>query len=57
MTISPQLGVLLVFLTAASGHLYRKTWKNNGSRLFLWVYGLIAAISILVLGFVPLQFS
>ncbi len=52
--LTPVLAVSIFVVTVLAGYQYRKTWKAEGARWKLWLYGLIAASGLLILGFVPL---
>jgi len=55
LTLSPTSATLLFVIACLAGYRYRSVWKNEGPRLQLWTFGLIAAACLLSLGFVPLQ--
>ena len=40
-----------------AGHRYRQVWKAEGPRWQLWVYGLLAAVCLALVGFLPLRIT
>lgn len=48
------MATLLFVVGCLAGYRYRHVWKAEGPRWQLWLYGLTAAVTFLVLGFVPL---
>ncbi|MBF9041856.1 hypothetical protein HKCCE4037_00815 [Rhodobacterales bacterium HKCCE4037] len=52
--LTPAVATALFVLACLAGYRYRAVWKAEGPRWQLWLYGLIAAGGLLVLGFVPL---
>lgn len=55
MTLTPLTATIIFLLACLCGHRYRKVWKAEGPRWQLWLYGLLAATGLLVLGFIPLN--
>ncbi|MEM1373106.1 MAG: hypothetical protein AAGF78_01855 [Pseudomonadota bacterium] len=55
LTLTPGLAVILFTVACLSGMRYRSVWKAEGPRWQLWVFGLVAGGSFLILGFVPLR--
>lgn len=53
--LTPLLATVLFVIACFAGYRYRNVWKAEGPRAQLWVYGLIAAACLLILGFVPLK--
>lgn len=53
--LTPLIATLLFVLACLSGHQYRRVWKTEGPRWQLWVYGILAAVNLLVLGLIPLD--
>lgn len=53
LVLSPVSATLLFVIACFAGYRYRTVWKTEGPRSQLWLYGLIAAVSLLVLGFLP----
>ena len=55
--LTPLSGVLLVVISVVSGHRFRRVWKEQASgwRPRAWCYGLIAALGLLALAFIPLR--
>ncbi|MGR3624596.1 hypothetical protein [Pseudophaeobacter sp.] len=54
-TLTPFIATLLIVVAVLAGNRYRRVWKAEGPRWQLWVFGLLAAISLLTLAFVPMQ--
>ncbi|MEC8669085.1 MAG: hypothetical protein VXY45_14735 [Pseudomonadota bacterium] len=48
------MALVLYVIACLSGYGYRRVWKAEGPRWQLWVYGLVAAATLLTLGFVPM---
>ncbi len=55
LTLTPLTATLIFTLACLSGHRYRRVWKAEGPRWQLWLYGLIAAFGLMILGFVPIR--
>lgn len=53
--LTPVLATTIFVLACLSGYQYRRVWKAEGPRWQLWVFGLLAAAGLLILGFVPLS--
>ncbi|MAC79673.1 MAG: hypothetical protein CML66_16610 [Rhodobacteraceae bacterium] len=53
LTLSPVSATLLFVIACFAGYRYRTVWKTEGPRRQLWLYGVIAALSLLTLGFLP----
>lgn len=55
--LTPYSAALIFFVVVVCGHGYRKTWKADppAPRSRLWLYGVPAAIGLLVLAFLPLR--
>ena len=54
LTLSPFMATLLFCVTCLAGYRYRRVWKAEGPFYQYWLFGLIAASGLLVLGFVPI---
>lgn len=52
--LTPLVATIIFVIACLAGYGYRRVWKAEGARWKLWVYGLTAAIALLVLGFTPL---
>ena len=57
LTLTPLTATVLIFLAVLAGNRYRRVWKADGPRWQLWLYGLLAAVALLTLAFVPMQTS
>ena len=55
MTLSPAIATGMFTIAAVAGMRYRAVWKAEGPRWQLWLFGLVAAVCLLVVGFVPLE--
>ena len=55
LTLSPALATLIFCLTCLAGYRYRRVWKTEGPRVQYWIFGLLAATGLLVLGFIPIE--
>lgn len=55
LELTSPLATGLLILAALAGYQYRICWKNEGPAWKLWVFGLVAGLSLLTLGFVPLR--
>lgn len=54
-TLTPLTATLLIFVAVLAGNRYRRVWKAEGPRWQLWFFGLMAAVALLTLAFVPMQ--
>ncbi|MCG7625886.1 MULTISPECIES: hypothetical protein [unclassified Epibacterium] len=55
VTLTPLSATLLFVIACLAGYRYRTVWKTEGPRSHLWLFGVIAALCLLVLGFVPMR--
>ena len=55
--LSPLLAVIILIIACFSGFEYRRAWVREGPIWKYWVYGSLAALGLLILGFVPLDVS
>ncbi|MEM6760623.1 MAG: hypothetical protein AAF601_14190 [Pseudomonadota bacterium] len=55
LTLTPLTATLIFVVACLMGHSYRRVWKAEGPRWQLWVFGMLAACGLLVLGFVPMR--
>jgi len=55
LTLSPAIATLIFCVTCLAGYRYRYVWKAEGPRYQYWLFGIIAAVGLTVLGFVPIQ--
>lgn len=55
LTLSPTLATLIFCVTCLAGYRYRYVWKSEGPTYQYWVFGLIAAVGLLILGFIPIE--
>lgn len=54
LTLTPGIATAIFIAAVLAGHRYRRVWKAEGPRWQLWLFGLLAACGLAVLGFVPL---
>jgi hypothetical protein len=54
LVLTPTLATVLFVLACVAGYRYRHVWRVEGPRWQLWLYGVTAALALLVLAFVPL---
>lgn len=57
ITLSPALATVIFCVACLAGYQYRRVWKAEGPTYQYWVFGIVAAAGLLVLGFVPLDVS
>ena len=53
--LTPVSATAIFVLAVLAGYRYRRVWKAEGPRWQLWVFGAIAAICLLTVGFLPLR--
>lgn len=56
--LTPLTGALIVFVVVVCGHRFRLAWKEQapGWQRRAWLYGIPAAIGLLLLAFLPLKY-
>ncbi len=56
--LTPFSAAAIFFVVVVCGHRFRLAWKEQavGWQKRAWIFGLPAAIGLLVLGFLPLKF-
>lgn len=52
--LTPVSATILFVVACLAGYRYRRVWKSEGPRWQLWLFGVLAAGALLVLGFVPM---
>ena len=55
LTLTPLSATIIFILAVVAGYRYRRVWKAEGPRWQAWVFGSVAAVCLLVLGFTPMQ--
>lgn len=55
LALTPVTATLVFVVACLAGYRYRSVWKAEGPRWQLWVFGLVAAVALLVLGFLPMR--
>ncbi|MEM8871469.1 MAG: hypothetical protein AAGB10_06475 [Pseudomonadota bacterium] len=53
--LTPVMATGLFVVAVLAGYRYRRIWKSEGPRWQLWLFGSLAAICLLTLGFLPLR--
>jgi hypothetical protein len=53
-TLTPFVATSLFVVACLSGYQYRRVWKSEGPRWQLWLFGIVAAVLLLLLGLVPM---
>lgn len=54
-TLSPLQATLLFVVAVIAGYRYRRVWKTEGPAWQAWVFGLIAAVCLLSVAFLPVK--
>lgn len=52
--LTPTSATIIFTLGCLAGYRYRAVWKAEGPRWQLWLFGVVAAVALLTLGFVPM---
>lgn len=55
LTLSPFVATLIFVIACLAGFQYRRVWKGEGPKYQYWVFGIIAAAGLIILGFVPME--
>ena len=55
LTFSPAVATALFVVACLAGHRYRRVWKQGGPTWQAWLFGTVAAVSLLALAFLPLR--
>ncbi len=55
ITLSPLAATAIFVVAVVAGYQYRRIWKAEGPRWQLWIAGLIAAICLLTVAFLPVR--
>lgn len=55
LSLSPLAATLIFLAVCLAGHRYRHVWKSEGPRYQYWLFGGIAAVGLILLGFVPID--
>lgn len=53
--LTPGTATLIFVLAVLSGYRYRRVWKAEGPRWQLWLFGVAAALCLMIVGFLPLR--
>ncbi|MDB6177560.1 hypothetical protein PAF17_08540 [Paracoccus sp. Z330] len=54
-TLNPVVATLIFCVACLSGYQYRRVWKKEGPRYQYWLFGVIAALGLGLLAFIPLD--
>lgn len=52
LALTPPVATAIFVLACVAGYRFRHTWKAEGPVWQLWLWGLMSAVGLLVLGFV-----
>jgi low affinity Fe/Cu permease len=55
ITLSPLAATAIFVVAVVAGYQYRRIWKAEGPRWQLWIAGLVAAICLLTVAFLPVR--
>lgn len=55
LTLPPTLALVLFVVAVLAGHSFRRVWKAEGPQWQLWLFGGVAAICLITVGFLPLD--
>lgn len=55
ISLTPLAATAIFVVAVLAGHRYRKIWKAEGPRWQLWLFGLVAAVCLITLGFLPMK--
>ena len=53
--LTPVSATVIFVIAVLAGYSYRRVWKAEGPRWQLWVFGGLAALCLLTVGFVPMR--
>ena len=53
--LTPGVATAIFVVACISGYRYRSVWKAEGPVWQLWLWGLVAGIGLLTVGFLPMQ--
>ena len=58
LNLTPAAGAIIVFIAVVCGHRFRLAWKEQapGWQRRAWFFGVVSALGLLTLAFVPLKF-
>jgi low affinity Fe/Cu permease len=55
ITLTPLAATAIFVVAVVAGYQYRRIWKAEGPRWQLWIAGLVAAICLLTVAFLPVR--
>lgn len=53
--LPPTLALVLFVIAVLAGHSFRRVWKAEGPTWQLWLFGGLAGICLITVGFLPLD--
>jgi len=53
--LTPSVATAVFVVACVAGYRYRSVWKSEGPAWQLWLWGLMAGICLLTVGFLPMQ--
>ncbi|MEL6584823.1 MAG: hypothetical protein AAFQ36_13410 [Pseudomonadota bacterium] len=53
LTLTPMLATVIFVAAVIAGYRYRRVWKAEGPRWQLWFFGVVAALCLATVAFVP----
>lgn len=53
--LTPLAAVTIFVASCLAGYQFRRVWKAEGPLRLLWLWGVLAAVGLLTLGFVPVR--
>ncbi|MBO6918082.1 MAG: hypothetical protein JJ858_06605 [Rhizobiaceae bacterium] len=54
-SLTPLVATIIFVIACLAGYQYRRVFKAEGPTYQLWIFGIIAASSLLILGFIPIK--
>ena len=55
ITMPPSAALVIFVIGVVAGYQYRRVWKSEGPRIQLWIFGIVASVSLLAVGLIPLD--
>lgn len=54
LTLGTGTALLIFVIACLAGYQYRRVWRAEGPSYQLWIFGIVAAVCLLVVGFIPI---
>lgn len=54
MTLTPPIATLIFVAASLAGYNFRRAWQKDAPRWQLWMYGVTAAVGLIILGVIPM---